>query len=270
MTGYMKLYRSLLENPLFDNSDLLKVWIWCLLKASYQQHFEMVGKQKIELLPGQFVFGRKKAAAELKLGESQFYRLMKHLEGENQIVLKSNNKYTLVNVINWEFYQGLEMQVEQQMNNKRTTNEQQMNTIEERKEIYKENNNNNISSSCITRVRACEQISNDDVIAMEELQNLPLEAQLRFDDIAEELIKKYFQKECTVSDKAKMYWWLELLSSKPQMTDSDLDLLRTAFEIADESDGMNFKYIDGIFNNWVDNEIRTISDYRIHEIRRRK
>lgn len=121
--GYMKLYRSLLGNAVFDNADLLKVWIWCLLKASYYPHFEMVGSQKIELLPGQFIFGRKGAASFLKMNESHFYRLIKRLEIENKIELKPNNKFTLVTLINWEFYQGLDAETEQQMNNKRTTNE---------------------------------------------------------------------------------------------------------------------------------------------------
>ena len=120
--GFIKLYRSLLENPIFDNSELLRVWIWCLLKASYFMHYEMVGKQKIELLPGQFIFGRKKASEELKIGESKLYRIMKLLESENQIELNSNNRFTIVNIINWSFYQGLEMNNKQQKHNKKTTN----------------------------------------------------------------------------------------------------------------------------------------------------
>ena len=123
MNGYIKVFRSLLDNTVFDNANLLKVWMWCLLSASYVPHEEMVGSQKVDLQAGQFVFGRRSAASFLKLNESLFYRLIKRLESENKIELKSNNKFTLVSVINWEFYQGVDTEDEQQMNNKRTTNE---------------------------------------------------------------------------------------------------------------------------------------------------
>ncbi len=123
LTGYIKLFRSLQTNPVFDNEGLLKVWIWCLFTAAYYPRSEMRGSQKIELLPGQFTFGRKEAATFLKMNESRFYRLIKRLESENKIELKPNNKFTLVTIVNWGFYQGLEVEGEQQMNNKRTTNE---------------------------------------------------------------------------------------------------------------------------------------------------
>ena len=45
------------------------------------------------------------------------------------ISLKSNNRFTLINVVNYCNYQGSEFENEQQMNNQRTTNEQQMNTV---------------------------------------------------------------------------------------------------------------------------------------------
>lgn len=45
------------------------------------------------------------------------------------ITQKSNNRFTLINVVNYCNYQGSEFENEQQMNNQRTTNEQQMNTV---------------------------------------------------------------------------------------------------------------------------------------------
>ena len=88
----------------------------------------MVGLQEVELQEGQFIFGRKKAAEELSMTESKVYRLVKKLESMGNIILESNNKWTVVTIANWELYQGIEIENEQQMNNKRTTNEQQMNT----------------------------------------------------------------------------------------------------------------------------------------------
>lgn len=105
----------------------------------------MIGLQEVELEKGQFIFGRKVAANELKMSESKTYRLIKKLETMQNLNIKANNKYSIITIANWELYQSdsnnSEQQFEQQMNNKRTTNEQQMNT---NKNIKNNKNINNI------------------------------------------------------------------------------------------------------------------------------
>lgn len=90
MEGWVKLHRKLLTSQIFSNEKLLRIWIWCLLKASYQDYSQLVGTQNVELKSGQFVFGRKKAAEELKMNESMFYRNIKLLESmrKNQHQIK--------------------------------------------------------------------------------------------------------------------------------------------------------------------------------------
>ena len=92
----------------------------------------MVGLQEETLLPGQFIFGRKKAAQELMYSENKTYRLINKLKNMQNIDIKSNNKYSIITIVNWELYQGLngvcEQQSEQQIDNKQTTNRQQIDT----------------------------------------------------------------------------------------------------------------------------------------------
>jgi len=143
LAGWIKLYRKLKDSLVFDNPELLKVWIWCLLKATHDDYIQMIGLQEVELKKGQFIFGRKVAANELKMSESKIYRLIKKLEKMQNLNIKANNKFSVITIENWEDYQSdnnnNEQQSEQQMNNKRTTNEQQMNTNKNIK------NNKNIS-----------------------------------------------------------------------------------------------------------------------------
>jgi hypothetical protein len=143
LAGWIKLYRKLKDSLVFDNPELLKVWIWCLLKATHDDYTQMIGLQEVELKKGQFIFGRKVAANELKMSESKTYRLIKKLENMQNLNIKANNKFSVITIENWENYQSdnnnNEQQSEQQMNNKRTTNEQQMNTNKNIK------NNKNIS-----------------------------------------------------------------------------------------------------------------------------
>ena len=78
---------------------------------------------------GSFISGRKSLSEKLKQSESKIYRNLKTLEKLNIITQKSNNRFTLINVVNYCNYQGSDFENEQQMNNQRTTNEQQMNTV---------------------------------------------------------------------------------------------------------------------------------------------
>ena len=141
MTGWIKLHRKILDSAVFDNPDLLKVWIWCLLKATHDDYTQLVGLQVVELTKGQFVTGRFKGAEELKLNPSTFYKYLKILEKLDMIELKCNNKMTVVSVVNWGKYQLDENETCQQNNNNVTTKEQQSNT---NKNIKNNKNINNI------------------------------------------------------------------------------------------------------------------------------
>lgn len=136
MEGWIKLHRKLLSSKIFNNEKILKIWIWCLLKASSQEYETLVGMTNIKLERGQFVFGRKKAAEELKMNENTIYKYMKVLEKEQNINIKSNNKYSIVTIEKWGQYQFNEEISNIKSNNKITT--------KEHKQEYKEYINNNI------------------------------------------------------------------------------------------------------------------------------
>lgn len=130
--SYIKLFRKLLNSPIFENEKALKIWIWCLLKATHKERLQLVGQQEVNLQKGQFVFGRKKASEELKMSESTIYKYIKLLEKLQMISVNSNNKFSVVTVEKWEEYQIEELKD----NNKVTTEEQQSNTNKNVKNIY--------------------------------------------------------------------------------------------------------------------------------------
>lgn len=133
--GWFKLYRSIVGSDIFGDAETLKVWIWCLCKAHISPQKLMVGKQKVSLKCGEFIFGRQKASEELNMTPSKCYRIIKFLEKNGNIKIKTNNKFSVISIEKWRFYQGEGNETEQQMNNKRTTNEQQMNTNKECKNV---------------------------------------------------------------------------------------------------------------------------------------
>lgn len=129
---WLKLYRKLLKSPIFENEKALKIWIWCLLKATHTEREQLVGQQIVHLEKGQFIFGREKASEELKMTESTIYKYIKLLEKLQMISINSNNKFSVVSIEKWEDYQVGELN----NNNKVTTEEQQSNTNKNVKNIY--------------------------------------------------------------------------------------------------------------------------------------
>lgn len=139
MAGWVSIHRKLLNSNVFQDEKLLKIWIFCLLEATHEKYQQLVGKQLVDLEIGEFVFGRKVASEKLNIPESTLWRNLKLLEKMDSISIKSNNKFSVIKVVNFEFYQGKGRESEQQMNNKWTTSEQQVDTNNNN------NNNNNIN-----------------------------------------------------------------------------------------------------------------------------
>ena len=84
----IKLYRKIMKTPIWENEKALKIWIWCLLKATHEEREQLVGQQVIKLKVGQFVFGRKKASEEIQMNENTIYKYIKLLKK----IRNDNNK----------------------------------------------------------------------------------------------------------------------------------------------------------------------------------
>ena len=102
--GYIKLYRKILDNGIFDNAELLKVYVWTLLRANAAPSEVFDRKLKV----GQFVTGKLSAAQELRMRPSTVYDRIKKLEKLGFIKLDSNTKNTVVTIKNYNKYQGFD------------------------------------------------------------------------------------------------------------------------------------------------------------------
>ncbi|MFC7061663.1 DnaD domain-containing protein [Halobacillus seohaensis] len=124
MQGWVKLHRKILHSEIFDNEKMLKIFIYCLTKSSHKQAEVRVGRQKVQLEPGEFIFGRKKAATELNMNESTIRDYLKILQEDGVITIHPTNKYSVITIDNWGTYQSNE----EEYDNKETTEKQQNNT----------------------------------------------------------------------------------------------------------------------------------------------
>ena len=144
--GYVRLYRKVLDSAIWADPMLFHLFCFCLLKANHKtSHASLDGvNTPVKVDPGQFITGRYSLHNEYysrqKRGIRRFspqtiYRKLKVVEDMQILSIKSNNKFSIITIVNWHTYQNVvsekEQQNEQQMNNNRTTDEQQMNTSEE-------------------------------------------------------------------------------------------------------------------------------------------
>lgn len=123
-------------SPVWQDPVYLKLWMYCLMKASHKEREQLVGNQVIKLMPGEFVTGRTSLSDDLNKGmkpklrqsESTWWRYLNNLELWGMLNIKKTTKYSVVSIVKWADYQESEQDIEHQLNNKRTTIEHQLNT----------------------------------------------------------------------------------------------------------------------------------------------
>ena len=109
--GFIFLHRKLIASRVFQNEGLLKTWIWCLLKAGHQERWVPVktgsGETEVFLKEGQFIFGRKTAAKELKMKPSTVNDRIQKLKKLENLDTQPDTHFTIVTIVNWDDYQAL-------------------------------------------------------------------------------------------------------------------------------------------------------------------
>lgn len=122
LNGFVKLHRKMLEWGWYSDETVKVVFLHLLLTANFKPGTFMGHEVK----PGQVIVGRKKLAAELGLSERQIRTALDKLEKTKEISRKTTNKFTLITIENWAFYQGCDSDDDQQTTSERPTNDQQM------------------------------------------------------------------------------------------------------------------------------------------------
>jgi len=121
--GYVRLWRKSLDAGWIKNHKLWAFWSYCLMKATYREFDAIIGLQVVHLLPGQFVFGRKKAAKETGLTEQEIRTIIDFLRKCENLTIKTTNKFSVITITNWSTYQGEEIENNQLINQQLTNKE---------------------------------------------------------------------------------------------------------------------------------------------------
>jgi len=109
--GCVLLSRSLMDSAVFQNEKWLKVWIWCLMKANHKKMNVPIvtgkGSTVVEIDRGQFIFGRHRAAKELKLTGSTIRNIMEKLKKLENLDMCSDTHFSIVTIRNYSQYQNI-------------------------------------------------------------------------------------------------------------------------------------------------------------------
>lgn len=119
--GWIKLHRKSLDSVVFTNPNLWQVWSYCLMRANHKETKVFFNGEEITLTPGQFITGRMQGAKDCKMKESTFRNQIVKLKNLQKLDSKTDNKKSIITVVNWRVYQTENIKEDSTSDNKRTT-----------------------------------------------------------------------------------------------------------------------------------------------------
>lgn len=103
MSGFITLQRQLLDWEWYKDTKTKSLFIHCLLKANWEDK-QWKGEN---IKRGQFITSVNSLSSELNLSVKEIRNAIIKLEKTNEIIKKGANKFTLLTVVKYEFYQEL-------------------------------------------------------------------------------------------------------------------------------------------------------------------
>jgi biotin operon repressor len=223
---WVKTYRKMLASEVFLDSDpyLLKLWIYCLLKANWKpKPFSGV------MIPiGSFAFVSRNLAGVLGVSRGKLWRDINKLETMSQIETQTNRNFTVVSICNWETYQDIEdddrdtdePQTETKTGRKRTTGGTTNGTTN--KEVKKGRSKEVKETTASQSVPIPENLNQPDFVsALEDFRQMRREIKKPFTPAAEKklfakLAKWGTEKAIVALDKSTENSWQGVFEPKPE------------------------------------------------------
>ena len=141
--GFMRLHRQLLDWEWFDNSQMVHLWIYFLLKANYQNS----KWHGVDVPRGSFITSLDSICKDTGLTVQNVRTCISKLKSTNEITIKVTNRYSIITLCKYDMYNTYEpddnKQTNTQDNKQLTSNQQatnkQLTTDKEIEELKKEN-----------------------------------------------------------------------------------------------------------------------------------
>ncbi len=140
-----------MQSTVWQDPLKLRLWLFCLMKASYKDREVLIDNQFIQLNSGQFVSGRDSIEREFnrdmqskyQVSGRTLWRWMKVLESKRYLTIHSTNKYSIVTVNDWDVFNKDDQQISQNV----PANDQKMSTNKKEKNLNNFKNKSNRKQS---------------------------------------------------------------------------------------------------------------------------
>lgn len=118
--GYVKLHRKLREWEWYQDANTYRLFLHLLMGANHKDG-DWQGRT---IKRGQLVTGRKMLSVELKMSERSIRTAFEHLLKTQEVTIKTTNRFSLVTLVNYDYYQSDKTKTTSQSANKRPANDQ--------------------------------------------------------------------------------------------------------------------------------------------------
>jgi len=104
--GYIKLYRDIREHWIWSDPDYLRAWVDLLMMVNHEDRQVLFNKKLITVKRGSRITSIRKLAERWGWSRGRVARFLDMLEQDRMIATRRTTQKTLINVINYSFYQS--------------------------------------------------------------------------------------------------------------------------------------------------------------------
>lgn len=204
MQGWVSFHRKITEWEWYDDANTFRLFFHLVLMANHEE-----GKWQGNVIErGQHITSPDKLASQLKLTKSKIRTSLDKLKSTEEIAIKTTNRFTLVTVVNYDFYQNEGREIANNLANKSQTNRKQIATNnneeneeneENEKEVYRKFKHLSMT------IEESERIINDGY------------TKLQLDNVLDD-IENYAKNKSYISLNLTARKWLKKDSSKSKQT----------------------------------------------------
>ena len=149
--GWIKIHRKIMETSWYKRSTVVHLFIHLLIKANHQENKFFWNGKEITIKRGEFITGLNKLSEETGISIQSIRTALTILKSTNTITIKSTNKFSIIQIVNYDQYQSEEEKLTSKLtskvtNNQQTTNKQLTTNKNDKNEKNEKNiKNNNIN-----------------------------------------------------------------------------------------------------------------------------
>lgn len=107
-TGWIRIYRSILNHPTWKEKPYSKgqAWIWIILRANFKEAKVLIGNEVVVCDPGEFITSQDNMAEVWGWTLSRVRAFISLLQNDSMIIEKTTNRFTKLTICNYATYQG--------------------------------------------------------------------------------------------------------------------------------------------------------------------